>query len=473
MALFLIATTVPALPQAATPTFSPSAGTYSSTQLVTIACSTSSPTIYYTTNGLTPTTGSPIYTGPISVSASQTVKAIATASGFSQSTVASAAYVISGGVKLHFIFGAASNNYLKGGSGDSSVTSIKNEIDFALAGNTALIKGFQIIAQWPGIETALGVYDFSGFDAIRTYLVQNYPGTRVSILMYFAGFGVGSVTSIIPGYILSNPGVYGLSSDGSTGGWWNLTNGGTSPCAAWWRDAVANRIKAFAAALAVHPSPAAVNTYYGGTFTWDTDPGFEFIGWNESSISLQSGSDFNYTSNGVSHWNGIQQSWKQSFLTSSVIDQVNYWPGPNTPTSEKATVIQTDMNHGCVLSGVDTRPLYYGGYTDGQAWYVGLQRSDSNGTFAYGGATQYANCPFIAMNQGGWGAGYGSATQVTQWALNTLHACQFWPTIWNNASFAGDWNTQVLPALQAAGGIPGGSQICPANYIAQGGCIST
>src|SRR5208282_4782932 len=81
--------------QAATPTFSPVAGTYTSAQSVTISCSTPSSTIYYTTNGTTPTTGSPVYSTPIAVSTSQTVQAIATATGFTQSAVGSAAYTIS------------------------------------------------------------------------------------------------------------------------------------------------------------------------------------------------------------------------------------------------------------------------------------------------------------------------------------------------------------------------------------------
>lgn len=86
--------TVASVTPAATPTFSPLAGTYIGTQTVTISCSTGSSTIYYTTNGSTPSTGSPIYTTPISVTSSQTVKAIATAPGFTQSAVGSASYVI-------------------------------------------------------------------------------------------------------------------------------------------------------------------------------------------------------------------------------------------------------------------------------------------------------------------------------------------------------------------------------------------
>ncbi|WP_263355503.1 chitobiase/beta-hexosaminidase C-terminal domain-containing protein, partial [Acidicapsa acidisoli] len=81
-------------PTAATPTFSVAAGTYASAQTVSISDATSGATIYYTTNGTTPTTASTKYSGPIAVSATETLKAIAVASGYNNSTVASAAYTI-------------------------------------------------------------------------------------------------------------------------------------------------------------------------------------------------------------------------------------------------------------------------------------------------------------------------------------------------------------------------------------------
>jgi len=81
-------------PPAATPTFSPVAGTYTSAQTVTISDTSPNASIYYTTNGTTPTTSSSVYSGAISVSSTETLEAIATAGGFAQSATASASYTI-------------------------------------------------------------------------------------------------------------------------------------------------------------------------------------------------------------------------------------------------------------------------------------------------------------------------------------------------------------------------------------------
>jgi hypothetical protein len=80
--------------QVATPTFSVAAGTYTSAQSVTISDGTSGATIYYTTNGTTPTTSSSKYTAPIAVSSTETLEAIAVATGSTNSAVASATYTI-------------------------------------------------------------------------------------------------------------------------------------------------------------------------------------------------------------------------------------------------------------------------------------------------------------------------------------------------------------------------------------------
>lgn len=87
-------TTITVNQLAAMPTFSIPPGTYTSAQTVAITDSTPGTTIYFTTNGIMPTTSSTVYSGPIAVSSTETIEAIATASGYSQSAVATAAYTI-------------------------------------------------------------------------------------------------------------------------------------------------------------------------------------------------------------------------------------------------------------------------------------------------------------------------------------------------------------------------------------------
>src|SRR5262245_36137623 len=83
----------------ATPTFSPAAGAVNAGQMVTVSTTTPSATIFYTVDGTQPATSvtgtTKKYTTPISIMAAMTIKAIATASGFKNSAVASASYTIS------------------------------------------------------------------------------------------------------------------------------------------------------------------------------------------------------------------------------------------------------------------------------------------------------------------------------------------------------------------------------------------
>ena len=85
--------------QCATPTFSPVAGSYTGTQTVAITSATGGCTIYYTTNGTTPTESSSSISngGTVSVASSLTLKAIASLTNNLDSAVGSAAYVINSG----------------------------------------------------------------------------------------------------------------------------------------------------------------------------------------------------------------------------------------------------------------------------------------------------------------------------------------------------------------------------------------
>lgn len=82
------------LEDVATPTFIPVAGTYYSTQNVEITCATADAEIRYTTNGDEPTEASSLYSTPIEVSATTTIKAKAFKAGMTPSALATAAYTI-------------------------------------------------------------------------------------------------------------------------------------------------------------------------------------------------------------------------------------------------------------------------------------------------------------------------------------------------------------------------------------------
>ena len=111
------ATFVPVAANPAAPTFSPAGGTYSSAQSVEISCETVGAAIYYTTDDTEPLVTNGIrYTGPITISSTTTLKAIAVKDDIS-SAVASATYTINTGGSS--IGGGSGGTSGVNGSGDN------------------------------------------------------------------------------------------------------------------------------------------------------------------------------------------------------------------------------------------------------------------------------------------------------------------------------------------------------------------
>lgn len=108
--------------QTAIPDFSEGSGTYSAAQSVTISDSTDGATIYYTTDGSTPTLNSNVYSGALTVSATETIQAIAAASGYSQSGVVTATYTINIPVPPSFTISGSPVSVLPGATSGNKST---------------------------------------------------------------------------------------------------------------------------------------------------------------------------------------------------------------------------------------------------------------------------------------------------------------------------------------------------------------
>ena len=95
--------------QTPTVTFAPAGGTYVKAQSVQLTVADANAKIYYTTDGSTPTAASNLYTGPIPITVSETINAIAIDPALLNSNIGSQSYVIqNGGSMIDFSSGFAS-----------------------------------------------------------------------------------------------------------------------------------------------------------------------------------------------------------------------------------------------------------------------------------------------------------------------------------------------------------------------------
>ena len=157
--------------QCATPTFSPIGGTYSESQTVTIS-STAGATVIYTLDGSTPSSSSPVYTNPLAVSETTTIKALAYRTCWEDSEVGTANYIIDFPTPEGFI-------YVPGGTftmGDTRGGGSSNE----LPTHTVTLNSFYI-GKYEVTQAEYSQYMQPGASWTSTYgLGDNYPAYYVS-----------------------------------------------------------------------------------------------------------------------------------------------------------------------------------------------------------------------------------------------------------------------------------------------------
>ncbi len=113
-------------PTVATPVIAPGTGTYSGAQSAAITCATAGAVIHFTIDGSTPTAASPVYSGPIAVAATETIKAMAHKGGFLDSAVGVAVLTIQS-------VAAAAINAISGWDGQVN--------SMAISGTTLIVGG--------------------------------------------------------------------------------------------------------------------------------------------------------------------------------------------------------------------------------------------------------------------------------------------------------------------------------------------
>lgn len=212
-------------PTCATPSFSPAGGSYASAQNVTISTTTEGAAIHYTLDGTEPNANSATYSAAINVSSTTTIKAIATADGYNNSSVATATYnIVQPLTTMDAIFDAAKD---AGATATPVVITFNNWVVTGVKGSNAYVtdgtKGFILFGSGHGFEVG------NVLSGTATCKVQLYKGAAeiTELTSTNTGLIVGDGGTVTP---VTNYSIADLSgvNTGAVFSFENLTYDGTN-----------------------------------------------------------------------------------------------------------------------------------------------------------------------------------------------------------------------------------------------------
>jgi hypothetical protein len=196
----------------ATPTITPDSGSFTDSVSVSIQAATSGASIYYTTDGSSPTQSSTPYTGALTLIKSTVVKTKAFKSGYNPSSEASASFTINQPLAFDF---SLSN------SGDKSVTagsSVTNSISAALVSGSAQSVTFSA-SGLPSGATASFSQNSCSPSCSSTVTIStggSTPAGSSTITVTASGGGVSKTTSFNLGVNLPTVATPTISPNGGT-----------------------------------------------------------------------------------------------------------------------------------------------------------------------------------------------------------------------------------------------------------------
>ena len=406
--------------QAATPSISPASKSFTGSLQVTISDTTTGATIYYTTDGSTPTTASTQYTSPFNVTTTTTVNAIAAGTGLLASPVASVTYTLQSQVSIP-TFNPPPGYYTAAQSVTISTTTSNCTIYYTLDGTTPTKNS----TKYTG-PVSVGVTEtLSAIAVDNSGVLSNSP---VASGLYTIDISGGSSINLGAGF---TPGSMELLGSAKlNGSALQLTDGGGMEAAAAWYQFQVN-VQSFTTAFKFQITPASTSTADGFTFT---------IQGNNASAIGPPGGGLGYGPQSTTGTPGIASSVAVKFDLASNQGEGNDSTGLYT-NGAAPTIPAVDMtSSGVNLHSGDVFQVQMS--YDGTTLTMTITDTVTNAKFTTSWAV---NIPSIVGGNGayvGFTAGTGAQTAVQQ-ILNWTFASGSGPTISSLSPTSGQVGTPV------------------------------